>query len=58
MENMIAQLLDDFDRGKMTRRQLIKSLAVAASVAAGVTRASGESSGGSRWSRSTISPTR
>jgi len=40
MESTIAKLLDDFDRGKMTRRQLIKSIAVvAASTAAGVTPA-------------------
>jgi len=41
MENMIAQLLDDFDRGKMTRRQLVKSLAVVAAAATGVTSAPG-----------------
>lgn len=35
MENLIANLLDDFDQGQMTRRQLIKSLAVVGAAAAG-----------------------
>jgi catechol 2,3-dioxygenase-like lactoylglutathione lyase family enzyme len=48
MENMIAKLLDDFDRGRMTRRQLIKSLAVVAALGAGTTPALGESSKGFR----------
>ncbi len=48
MEDVISKLLDDFDRGKMTRRQLIKSLSVVASVAAGVTPASAESPRGFR----------
>jgi catechol 2,3-dioxygenase-like lactoylglutathione lyase family enzyme len=48
MENMIAKLLDDFDRGKMSRRQLIKSLSVVAAAAASVAPASGESSKGFR----------
>ena len=30
MENVIAGLLTDFEKGKMTRRQLIQSLALAA----------------------------
>jgi catechol 2,3-dioxygenase-like lactoylglutathione lyase family enzyme len=34
MEHVINTLLDDFERGKMTRRQLVKSLAVAAAAAA------------------------
>ena len=34
MENTIAMLLDDFDRGKMTRRQLIKSISIVAVAAA------------------------
>src|SRR5262245_37561557 len=34
METVIAQLLNDFERGKMTRRQLIQSLALAAGAAA------------------------
>jgi catechol 2,3-dioxygenase-like lactoylglutathione lyase family enzyme len=43
MESAIAKLLDDFDRGKMTRRQLIQSIAVVASTAAGATPAAGAS---------------
>ena len=46
MENLISKLLDDFDRGKMTRRQLIKSLSVVAAAAAGATPALGEGSKG------------
>jgi len=42
MENMIAKLLDDFERGRMTRRQLIKSLALIAAAATDVTPLSGE----------------
>ena len=34
MEHIIAKLLSDFEEGKMNRRQLIRSLAVAASAAA------------------------
>jgi catechol 2,3-dioxygenase-like lactoylglutathione lyase family enzyme len=37
MEHMIAKLLQDFEQGKMNRRQLIQSLAVAATAAAVVT---------------------
>ena len=33
MESTIAKLLEDFERGKMTRRQLIKSLSVVAAAA-------------------------
>jgi hypothetical protein len=33
MEHIIARLLRDFEQGKMNRRQLIKSLAVAATAA-------------------------
>jgi len=36
MEHIIARLLQDFERGKMNRRQLIQSLTVAASAAAAV----------------------
>jgi catechol 2,3-dioxygenase-like lactoylglutathione lyase family enzyme len=39
MENIIAKLLTDFEQGKMSRRQLIQSLAVTASAAAAVTPA-------------------
>jgi catechol 2,3-dioxygenase-like lactoylglutathione lyase family enzyme len=34
MEYLIAKLLEDFERGKMTRRQLIQSVALAATVTA------------------------
>ena len=34
MEQLIDGLLDDFEKGKMTRRQLIQSLAVAAAALA------------------------
>jgi catechol 2,3-dioxygenase-like lactoylglutathione lyase family enzyme len=34
MEHIITRLLDDFERGKMTRRQLVKSLALTATAAA------------------------
>src|SRR3979409_2566448 len=34
MEHIMAKLLQDFEQGKMNRRQLIQSLALAASVAA------------------------
>ena len=33
MENIIAKLLSDFEQGKMSRRQLIQSLAMTAAVA-------------------------
>ena len=36
MEHIIAKLLEDFEQGKMNRRQLIKSLAVAGTVASAV----------------------
>src|SRR5882724_12713286 len=36
MESVIARLLQDFEQGKMNRRQLIKSLSVAAAAAAGM----------------------
>jgi catechol 2,3-dioxygenase-like lactoylglutathione lyase family enzyme len=36
METVIAKLLNDFELGKMNRRQLVQSLSVAAAVAAGV----------------------
>jgi catechol 2,3-dioxygenase-like lactoylglutathione lyase family enzyme len=46
MESLIAKLLEDFDHGRMTRRQLIKSLAVVAAASANLTPASGEDSRG------------
>jgi catechol 2,3-dioxygenase-like lactoylglutathione lyase family enzyme len=48
MESTIAKLLDDFEHGRMTRRQLIKSLAVVAAAAAVPAGASAESSKGFR----------
>jgi catechol 2,3-dioxygenase-like lactoylglutathione lyase family enzyme len=48
MENLIAKLLDDFDHGRMTRRQLIKSLGVVAAVPAGAPPELGENSKGFR----------
>ncbi|MGA3235216.1 MAG: VOC family protein [Bryobacteraceae bacterium] len=39
MEAIIAKLLQDFEEGRMSRRQLIRSLAVTASAAAAVTPA-------------------
>jgi len=39
MEHIIARLLQDFEQGRMNRRQLIQSLAVAASAAAAATPA-------------------
>ena len=35
MEHLIAKLLQNFEQGKMTRRQLIQSLALAATAASG-----------------------
>ncbi len=46
MENLITKLLDDFDCGRMTRRQLIKSLSVVAAAATGAAPALGEGSKG------------
>jgi catechol 2,3-dioxygenase-like lactoylglutathione lyase family enzyme len=43
METVIAQLLTDFERGKMTRRQLIQSLALAATAAAAPASAAAQS---------------
>src|SRR6516162_3616155 len=45
MESVIAKLLQDFEQGKMSRRQLIQSLSLAAAAAAGMApaaRASGK----------------
>lgn len=42
MEQIIAKLLHDFEQGKMNRRQLIRSLAVAASAAAPAVAAEGQ----------------
>ena len=48
MENLIAKLLDDFDRGKITRRQLIKSLAAVGAAASSVSPVSAAESKGFR----------
>jgi len=37
MESIIAKLLQDFEQGKMTRRQLIQSLSIAATAASAAT---------------------
>jgi catechol 2,3-dioxygenase-like lactoylglutathione lyase family enzyme len=37
MESIIAKLVQDFEQGKMNRRQLIQSLTITAAAAAGVT---------------------
>ena len=42
MENIIAKLLNDFEQGKMNRRQLIRSIAVAAAAAAPAAAAEGK----------------
>ena len=39
MEHIIAKLLQDFEEGKMSRRQLIKSLALSATAASAMTAA-------------------
>ena len=36
MESVIAKLLQDFEQGKMNRRQLIQSLSIAAAATAGM----------------------
>jgi catechol 2,3-dioxygenase-like lactoylglutathione lyase family enzyme len=46
MENVIAKLLEDFEHGRMTRRQLIKSLAVVGAIASDTTSAAAEDSKG------------
>ena len=46
MEGIIAKLLDDFEHGRMTRRQLIKSIALVATAAAVPRPASAENSKG------------
>src|ERR1700722_11361334 len=46
MESIIAKLLDDFEHGRMTRRQLITRIAVAAAASAVPRPASAENSKG------------
>ena len=48
MECLIAKLLDDFERGRMTRRQLIKSLAIVGAAGASAAAAPGEKGKGFR----------
>jgi len=40
MEHLISKLLEDFERGKLTRRQLVRSLALAAAAAPAASSAS------------------
>ena len=46
MEHIIAKLLQDFEQGKMTRRQLIQSLAVTATAASAVSAVPAAAAGG------------
>lgn len=46
MENVIGKLLDEFEGGRMTRRQLIQSIAVVAASAAGVAPVEAQTSKG------------
>jgi len=46
MENIIAKLLQDFELGKMTRRQLIQSLAITATAASAVNATPAEAAEG------------
>ncbi len=52
MEHIIAKLVEDFEHGKMNRRQLIQSLAVAASATGGA--ASIQAAGGNGFKAVTI----
>ena len=45
MEQIINKLLQDFEQGKMNRRQLVRSLAVAAAAASAATPAAAEGKG-------------
>jgi catechol 2,3-dioxygenase-like lactoylglutathione lyase family enzyme len=45
MEHIIAKLVEDFERGKMNRRQLIQSIAVAAATAGAASAADGGGTG-------------
>jgi catechol 2,3-dioxygenase-like lactoylglutathione lyase family enzyme len=45
MEHIIAKLLQEFEQGKMTRRQLIQSLALASAAGAAVPAAAAEGKG-------------
>ena len=48
MENIVAKLLQDFEQGKMSRRQLIQSLAVTATAASTVSMAPAAPADGAR----------
>lgn len=52
MESLIAKLLNDFEQGKMNRRQLVKSIAAAATVA-GVAD-SAQAAGGKGFKTTTV----
>jgi|RhiMetdeSRZDD1v2_1073273.scaffolds.fasta_scaffold194131_2 catechol 2,3-dioxygenase-like lactoylglutathione lyase family enzyme len=56
MEGIIAGLLKDFEDGKMTRRQLIQSLALAATAAASSTPLLAQATQGAAQKASTIPP--
>jgi catechol 2,3-dioxygenase-like lactoylglutathione lyase family enzyme len=45
MENIVAKLLNDFEQGKMNRRQLVQSIAAAALAASGAATAEGAGKG-------------
>jgi catechol 2,3-dioxygenase-like lactoylglutathione lyase family enzyme len=45
MESLIAKLLSEFEQGKMNRRQLVQSIAVAAGALGGAAEASAEGKG-------------
>src|SRR5580698_1192576 len=53
MEHIIHKLLQDFERGKMNRRQLVQSLAMAASVA-GAAAAQATAAGGKGFKAITV----
>src|SRR5262245_52359275 len=46
MEQVIGKLLNDFEQGRMNRRQLIKSIAAVAAVASGAGTAAAEGGSG------------
>jgi len=54
MEQIISRLLRDFEEGRMNRRQLIRSLAVAASAAAAITPAVAQEAGGKAFKAVTV----
>ncbi len=46
METIISRLLEDYEEGHVTRRQLIQSVALAASAAAGLSARDAHAAGG------------